>query len=197
MSKRTTRHGLTIQIALYAFALGVAGIQQSSALPINQGNKQERAACRQDVRRFCQTELHNNPDDMLSITSCLQTNRTKISRACRNAWRATVNKKPPGTSYPDCACRATTALASLTARPSSPFRSRLSLATFAQSSFSSDVVALWVCLSASFAVQGILGAPVLQSCSGRKRVVSVLGSKALRAVELPEAQNYPWCAEYG
>src|SRR5215471_21229830 len=52
-------------------------------------------------------------------------------------------------------CRATTAFASRIARPSSPVRSKLSLATFAQSCFSSGVVALWVCLSASFAVHGI------------------------------------------
>src|SRR5262245_14875581 len=53
------------------------------------------------------------------------------------------------------ACRATTAFASRIDRPSSPVRSKLSLATFAQSSFSAGVVALWVCLSALFAVHGI------------------------------------------
>ena len=54
-----------------------------------------------------------------------------------------------------CACRATTAFASLMARPSSPVRCKASFATFAQSSCSSSVVALCMCLSASFAVQGI------------------------------------------
>src|SRR6516165_8124946 len=49
------------------------------------------------------------------------------------------------------------------ARPSSPVRSKLSLATFAQSSFSSDVVALRVCLSASFEVHGIRRPPLIRS----------------------------------
>jgi len=69
-----------------------------------------------------------------------------------------ITSTRPSRNYP---CRATTAFASRMARPSSPFRSRLSFATFAQSSFSSDDVALWVCLSASFAVQGILAPPVI------------------------------------
>jgi hypothetical protein len=69
-------------MAICAFVLG---IQQSSAQPIGQGSQQERAACRQDVRRFCQAELQKNPDDTLIITGCLQANRTKISRTCRNA----------------------------------------------------------------------------------------------------------------
>src|SRR6516164_6397382 len=46
------------------------------------------------------------------------------------------------------------AFASRIARPSSPVRSRHSLATFAQSSFSAHVVALCVCRSASFEVHG-------------------------------------------
>jgi hypothetical protein len=54
------------------------------AQPTGQANDLERAACRQDVRRFCQAELQRNPDDALSITGCLRANRTKISRACRN-----------------------------------------------------------------------------------------------------------------
>ena len=54
---------------------------------------------------------------------------------------------------------ATTAFASRIARPSSPVRSRHSLATFAQSSCSAQVVALCVCLSASFGVQGIWSGP--------------------------------------
>jgi hypothetical protein len=78
---RTARKGPAIRIAICAFVLGISGVQQVSA----QGNEQERAACRQDVRRFCQAELQRNPDDMLSITGCLQANRTKVSRTCRGA----------------------------------------------------------------------------------------------------------------
>lgn len=58
---------------------------QLSAQSNSQVSEQERGACRQDVRKFCQAELQRNPDDMLSITGCLQANRTKISRVCRNA----------------------------------------------------------------------------------------------------------------
>jgi len=81
----TVKGNPTIPIAICAFALGIAGAQQSLAQPVGQGNGQERSACRQDVRRFCQAELQRNPDDMLNITGCLQANRTKISRACRSA----------------------------------------------------------------------------------------------------------------
>jgi hypothetical protein len=79
---RTARKGLAALIALCAF---IFGSQQLSAQPMRQGNEQERAACRHDVRRFCQAELQRNPDDMLSITGCLQANRLRISRTCRGA----------------------------------------------------------------------------------------------------------------
>jgi hypothetical protein len=71
------RKGLMISVAVCAFMLGIGGA-------LGQGSEQERAACRQDVRRFCQTQLQMNPNDTLSITACLQANRTKISRRCRN-----------------------------------------------------------------------------------------------------------------
>jgi len=62
--------------------LGFAGVQKSSAQSL--GSRQEDAACRQDVKRFCQSELQKNPNDTLSITGCLQANRAKLSRSCRN-----------------------------------------------------------------------------------------------------------------
>jgi hypothetical protein len=73
--------GPAISIAICAFVLGISGVQKVSA----QGNVQERAACQHDVRRFCQAELQRNPDDFLSITGCLQANRSRISRTCRGA----------------------------------------------------------------------------------------------------------------
>ena len=85
VEKRVGRKGLMIPIDVAALFLGIAGAQQLSAQSISQVSGQERGACRQDVRRFCQAELQRNPDDMLSITGCLQANRTKISRVCRNA----------------------------------------------------------------------------------------------------------------
>jgi hypothetical protein len=68
-----------------------------------------------------------------------------FERATREVYRL----KPGST------CRAITAFASRMARPSSPVRSKHSLAIFAQSSFRAQVVALCVCLSASFGVHGI------------------------------------------
>jgi hypothetical protein len=72
------RKGLMIPVTLCTFMLGIGGA-------LGQGSEQERAACRQDVKRLCQAELQRNRDDTLSITSCLQTNRAKISRGCRMA----------------------------------------------------------------------------------------------------------------
>jgi hypothetical protein len=72
------RKRLMIPVTVCTFMLGIGGA-------LAQGNEQERAACRHDVRRFCQAELKRNPDDMLSVTGCLQANRSKISRPCRNA----------------------------------------------------------------------------------------------------------------
>jgi hypothetical protein len=49
-----------------------------------QGNEQERAACHPDVMRFCRQLLKENEDaDVFAILDCLQTNRTRISNACR------------------------------------------------------------------------------------------------------------------
>jgi predicted LPLAT superfamily acyltransferase len=84
VEKRVGRKGL-IPMVIGVLLLGSAGAQQLSAQSVSQVNERERGACRQDVRRFCQAELQRNPDDMLSITGCLQANRTKISRVCRNA----------------------------------------------------------------------------------------------------------------
>jgi hypothetical protein len=81
MEKRAFRTISTIPIAIGMLAFGIDPQQLSAQSP---GNDQERVACRQDVKRFCQPELQKNPDDTLSITGCLQANRTKISRACRN-----------------------------------------------------------------------------------------------------------------
>ncbi len=72
-------------IAFCALVLATAGVQQLWGQAMGQANEPERTACRQDVKRFCQPELQKNPDDLLSITGCLQANRTKISRICRNA----------------------------------------------------------------------------------------------------------------
>ena len=85
--------GIMIRISIlslmFALAVGVAGAQQLPPQPppvasaMGQGNDRERAACHPDVTRFCQTQLQINPNDVLGILGCLQTNRPKISRACQ------------------------------------------------------------------------------------------------------------------
>jgi hypothetical protein len=85
--------GIMIRISvlslMFALAVGVAGAQQLPpqpqpvASPMGRGNDQERAACHSDVTRFCQSQLQINPNDVLGILGCLQTNRPKISRACQ------------------------------------------------------------------------------------------------------------------
>ena len=45
-----------------------------------QGTPQEQAACRPDVRRFCHSVKTNSSGGYLS---CLQANRSKLSKACK------------------------------------------------------------------------------------------------------------------
>ena len=79
-------------ILTIAFALATgagASAQQFPAQPapvngsLGQGNPQERAACHPDVKKFCQKQLEINPDDVLGILGCLQSNRSQISADCQ------------------------------------------------------------------------------------------------------------------
>jgi hypothetical protein len=47
--------------------------------PLPQGTPEERAACAPDVQRFCENAL----PDTFRVLQCLQANRGRISRACR------------------------------------------------------------------------------------------------------------------
>ena len=47
--------------------------------PLPQGTPEERAACAPDVNRFCEYAL----PDVFRVLQCLQGNRPRISRACR------------------------------------------------------------------------------------------------------------------
>ncbi|HYA04358.1 MAG TPA: hypothetical protein VEF90_00570 [Xanthobacteraceae bacterium] len=51
--------------------------------PLGQGSAEERAACHPDVTKYCQPQLEANPNDVLGILGCLQTNRSNISLACQ------------------------------------------------------------------------------------------------------------------
>ena len=54
------------------------------ANPLGQGNEQERAACHPDVMRYCRQLVKDNDQaDVFAILDCLQTNRARISGACR------------------------------------------------------------------------------------------------------------------
>jgi hypothetical protein len=76
---------LTLVLAIPAVSASAQKLppQPPPANGPNQGNTQERSACHPDVKRFCQTQLDVNPDDVLGILGCLQANRTKISHACQ------------------------------------------------------------------------------------------------------------------
>jgi hypothetical protein len=75
----------------FALAAGPSALAQSfpaqpppiSGPPGSQGTDKERDACHPDVTKFCQTQLQVNPNDVLGILGCLQSNRPKISRACQ------------------------------------------------------------------------------------------------------------------
>jgi hypothetical protein len=75
----------------FALAIGATALAQqfpTQPPPVNgpagmQGTDKERDACHPDVAKFCQAQLQVNPNDVLGILGCLQTNRPKISRACQ------------------------------------------------------------------------------------------------------------------
>src|ERR1700744_1864454 len=79
---------LTTAVVLAAGASAFAQQFPSQPPPVKnstlqQGTEKERDACHPDVARFCQTQLQVNPNDVLAILNCLQTNRSKISHACQ------------------------------------------------------------------------------------------------------------------
>jgi hypothetical protein len=84
---------ITLLTAGFAFAAGAVASAQlppqpppvaTPSIPLpGQANEQERAACQPDVKKFCQTQLEANPDDVLGILSCLQTNRARLRPVCQ------------------------------------------------------------------------------------------------------------------
>jgi hypothetical protein len=74
----------TITLALLAGPALAQFPTQPPPASITSGNEQERAACHPDVVRFCKQVLRSDgQDDVFAILSCLQTNRSHISRACQ------------------------------------------------------------------------------------------------------------------
>jgi hypothetical protein len=82
IGKRRSRKASMISVAFCSFAIVAAGAQRSRG---QQASDQERTAAVRMSKRFCQAELQKIPDDVLSITGCLQANHGKISRVYRNA----------------------------------------------------------------------------------------------------------------
>lgn len=79
---------LTIVVTLAAGSAAFAQSLPPQPPPVanpmlGQGNEQERAACHPDVMRYCRELIKDNQDDVFSILGCLQTNRERISNACR------------------------------------------------------------------------------------------------------------------
>ena len=78
----------TVALLLFIAATGSTAAVAQQPLPfpmliplpgMEQGTPQERAACQGDVQKYCEAAL---PDTM-RVANCLQTNRTRISRACQ------------------------------------------------------------------------------------------------------------------
>jgi len=90
------RISVLISVSAIAFTLaaGLAARAQMPpqpapvASPMGQGNDKERAACHPDVVKHCQVQLEVNPNDVLGILGCLQSNRAKISTACQQVLAA-------------------------------------------------------------------------------------------------------------
>lgn len=76
-----------IVLALVLLSGEAAWAQQGMppvANPMMQGTPQEQAACRRDSQRFCRDAI---PDNM-RVLACLQQNRDRISRGCREVLQS-------------------------------------------------------------------------------------------------------------
>jgi hypothetical protein len=74
----------TIALALIAGPAALAEGFPKQPPPVSQGDEQERAACHPDVMRYCRSLVKDDDNnDVFAILNCLQTNRPKISAACR------------------------------------------------------------------------------------------------------------------
>ena len=67
-----------------AFALMLLIADVPLALAQHGGTPQEQNACSRDASRFCRRDLGNDG----AVQSCLQANRTKLSRSCRKVFES-------------------------------------------------------------------------------------------------------------
>jgi hypothetical protein len=56
----------------------------SAALAQSEGTDEEQDACQPDAVRFCKAAI----PDTFKVLTCLQTNRTRISKACREVLKS-------------------------------------------------------------------------------------------------------------
>ena len=80
---------LTLAVAIMAGPAALAQLPPQPPpvqSPLSQGNDQERAACHPDVMRYCRqlVKEDDSQTDVFAILGCLQTNRSRISRACNS-----------------------------------------------------------------------------------------------------------------
>jgi hypothetical protein len=66
----------------FAIAATLTLATVTSASAQGQGDPRERAACSPDVMRFCKEIAKGNNEDVVSILNCLESNRSRISKAC-------------------------------------------------------------------------------------------------------------------
>jgi hypothetical protein len=83
-----------LSIALLLTAATLASAQPRQPPPVGrpvlpglpvlgQGSEQERAACHPDVVKFCKELIKDDANaDVFAILNCLQSNRSRISKAC-------------------------------------------------------------------------------------------------------------------
>ena len=72
-------HKIAILLAATVAGTTIALAQLPLPLPMPQGTPEDRAACEPDVQRHCRAAI----PDQLRVLSCLQDNRSRISKACQ------------------------------------------------------------------------------------------------------------------
>ena len=80
------KSAMALKVVLFAAVLVMCSAPASAQLPfpplplpLPPGTPEDRAACQADVQRFCESAL----PDTNRVLQCLQTNRRRISVACR------------------------------------------------------------------------------------------------------------------
>jgi hypothetical protein len=65
-------------------ALALVMLVTSIPVALAQGSPEERQACTRDAQHFCRKDLGNDG----AVQSCLQTNRARLSKSCRQVFES-------------------------------------------------------------------------------------------------------------